>query len=398
MKLFFTDQTFCVGGGSSPDIPFLVDDYCELVNIANDYLLYVAAERGATRSPKTWRNHGEAMYDYFSWLEANSRQWNEDTRSAVTGQRISPLASYRNWSMALVSEGAGLRKLKYSTINQRLTCLIGFYRWAKKRGLIEDVPWDSELHKAPEGHTDFLRHTHGARYVEKDDVRLKVFKEPPKLLSLDQSRILLSRCRTPTLRLMTILMLQSGLRNEECRTFPRKYVIDPTGLNYRKRIRIDLSPSDMDLKNSRPRTVFVTWQLMRELFDYLNFGEGARRANLRWQKAKTTQHSVFLNKFGNDFSEKALNNAYRQLNTGRLALTFKVTPHMLRHTFATLELYHQSTRMPTAQALAWVRDRLGHNSLQTTSVYLHCIELMDDNELNDYQVQLDTMISRSADT
>jgi site-specific recombinase XerC len=135
---------------------------------------------------------------------------------------------------------------------------------------------------------------------------------------------------------------------------------------------------------------------MRELFDYLNFGEGARRANAHRQKTKTAPRSVFLNRFGDDFSEKAVNNAYRKLNTGKLAITFKVAPHMLRHTFATLELFHQSMRMPTAQALAWVRDRLGHNTLQTTSVYLHCIELMDDNELNDYQVQLDTMISGNA--
>lgn len=393
MRLLFTDPTFQIDGAALPDLPFLIDQECELVDVPNDYLLYVAVERGATRSPKTWRNHGEAIYDFFSWLEANGRRWEEPARSGAGGRRISSLASYRNWSLALISAKTGGARLKRSTINQRLTCLIGFYAWACKRGLIAEVPWDADLRRVPEGHPSFLRHTHAAAYVEKDDLRLKVFKEPPKVLSLDQCRSLYAQCRSPTMRLMVALMLQTGLRNEECRSFPRKYVFDPSGLSARKRIRLDLSPSDMDLKNSKPRTVFVTWQCMRALFDYLSFSEGATRAKRGRRGASPAPHPVFLNKFGNEFSEKALNNAFRQLWARPGRLPFHVTPHMLRHTYATLELFHQSTRMPTAQALAWVRDRLGHSSIQTTSIYLHTMELMDDDELNMYQGQLDAMVA-----
>jgi len=398
MRLLFTDSSFVIDGTQSPDIPFLIDLDCELVDDANDYLLYVAVERGGTRSPKTWRNHGEAIYDYFSWLDANNRKWDEPARTVTAGRRITPLASYRNWSLSLVSEATGRKRLKPSTINQRLTCLIGFYKWAKNRGLISEIPWDADVRRVPEGHASFLRHTHGSSYVDKDDIRLKVFKEPPKLLSLDQSKLLLSGCQSKTLWLMTLLMLQTGLRNEECRTFPRTYVLDPAGLNPKKRIRLDLNPADMEIKNSKPRSVFITWHLMRELFEYISLGEGAMRANLRRRAHKKPLGPIFLNKFGEPFSEKALNNSFRYLWQTSKAIPFRVTPHMLRHTFATLELFHQSTRMPTAQALAWVRDRLGHSSLQTTSVYLHCIELMDDRELNQYQELLNDMIAGATNT
>ncbi|KAF7961410.1 hypothetical protein AWV80_00185 [Cupriavidus sp. UYMU48A] len=70
---------------------------------------------------------------------------------------------------------------------------------------------------------------------------------------------------------------------------------------------------------------------------------------------------------------------------------------MLRHTFATLELYHHSQRLPIAQALAWVRDRLGHTSVHTTSVYLHCIETLDDLELTAYQAMIDEMLTDSGE-
>ena len=74
-------------------------------------------------------------------------------------------------------------------------------------------------------------------------------------------------------------------------------------------------------------------------------------------------------------------------------ISFAVTPHMLRHTFATFELYAESSTKDMAQALSWVRDRLGHSSIQTTMVYIHCIEQLADHELHQYQNELLMMAS-----
>jgi integrase len=397
MKLLFTDESFVLRSQPFVGIPFLLDKRMELVEPANSYLMYLALERGKTRSPKTWRNHGEALYDYFSWLEANNLDWSHLLGSGENRAGVSNLAAYRNWSISLVNQVTQLRAIKSSTVNQRLTCLMGFYRWAQKRGYIASVPWDASPKFVTGNSHDFMRHAHAAKTTEGDDLRLKAFREPPKLLSLDQAKLLIQVCPTRTLRLMTVLMLQTGLRNEECRTFPTKYVFDPTGLDIRIRIRIDLNPSDMRLKNSKPRTVFIGWHVMRDLFDHLSFGEGAMRAKLRRHNPHTGAQPVFLNANGGAFSEKGLNNAYRRLWAGNSpCITFKVTPHMLRHTFATLELFHQSQRMAMGQALAWVRDRLGHSSIQTTSIYLHCIDLMEGAELNAYQEELDLLGSTNG--
>jgi len=124
-------------------------------------------------------------------------------------------------------------------------------------------------------------------------------------------------------------MLQAGLRNEECRSFPRNYVFDPARLNRRDRIRLDLRPEHMELKYYRPRTVYVSWQMMMELHQYVRFGERARRAS---GNANTGQTVLFLNRDGAPFSKKGLNNAFRRLWSGEKApLEFRVSPHMLRH-------------------------------------------------------------------
>lgn len=394
--MLFTDDNFTVAGSPVRDVPFLVDNDMELVEVANGYLLHLSINRGRTRSPQTWRNHGEALYDYFSWLEATGVDWRQGCSSVPIVGKPSAIAAYRNWSLGATAASSDSRKLKRSTINQRLTCLIAFYRWAEMQQLIPALPWLEEVRRAVQRPADFMRHTRASeQYANSNDLKLRTFVEPPKLLSLEQCKILIHAPMSNTVRLMAALMLQAGLRNEECRTFPSSYVFDPSRLNPRDRIRIELRPEHMQIKFDRPRTVYISWQMMMELCQYRRFGERARRAA---DSKDASRSLLFLNPDGQMFSRKGLNNAFRKLWFGPKApLPFRVTPHMLRHTYATLELYHQSQRMPTAQALAWVRDRLGHQSVHTTSIYLHCIEMLADQELATYQSMLDKMLEDTGD-
>lgn len=54
-----------------------------------------------------------------------------------------------------------------------------------------------------------------------------------------------------------------------------------------------------------------------------------------------------------------------------LGLSFKVTPHTLRHTYATHTLYEMRQRKTQIDPLLYIRDRLGHSSILTTEKYLH---------------------------
>ncbi len=368
---------------------FLVD--------ANDYLLWLALENIHTSSIATWKTHAESLYDYFSWLRANKLEWNTKPKKGARSEEITNIALYRNWSLSLINPETGSPKIQPSTVRRRLTNLMSFYRWAFRRGRIDFLPWDADFRAVPEMHPSMFRHTRAGRLVSRDNLRPKAKKKAIPLLTMSQCRDLIHACTTVTLQLMTKLMLQTGLRNEECRTFPRKYVLDPTGLGDKKRIPLNLDPLDMALKGNKPRRIYLTWQLMKELFDYLNFGEGSVRAKYYRKRYAGKSPLTFLNHEGNPWSEKGLNNAYRKLwEKGcdkQPILAFRVTPHMLRHTFATFELYAESKRTNLGKALAWVRDRLGHSSIVTTTVYVHCIDLMEKAELNLYQQELDKILN-----
>jgi integrase len=377
----------------------LCNDDMEFVQVVNDYLLYMALEDANTASPATWKSHAESLYDYFSWLDANNLNWNDQPTQGKEGQEISNLASYRNWSMDLIDPVTSEARISSSTIRKRLSQLMAFYRWAKDRNWITALPWRETFRMVTlsESNSHMYRHTHAGRIFVKDNIRPKVPRKPIQLLNLDQCRILMRACGTETLQLMTKLMLQSGIRNEECRTFSRNYVFDPSSLDSNKKIPIELSPTDMSIKGNKPRRIYISWHLMKELFDYLNFGEGAQRAKAYRAKFGIKAPSIFLNQGGEFWSEKGLNNAYRKLWTSTdersPLLGFRVTPHMLRHTFATLELYAESQRTNLAAALVWVRDRLGHASIKTTTIYIHCLDLMGEWDLNIYQQEIDTILS-----
>ena len=69
------------------------------------------------------------------------------------------------------------------------------------------------------------------------------------------------------------------------------------------------------------------------------------------------------NKDGNKLSERYIRNIINKLVT-KAGLDIKISPHTFRHTFATDMLEDGSDLMT-------VKELLGHESLNTTSIYTH---------------------------
>jgi site-specific recombinase XerD len=409
MHQFLTTDDFICKGQSIPDMPLLIDDEGQPVLIANRFLMYLKLEKGRVHSPKTLVNYSNSLYDYFSFLEAQALEWNEPPRRTDFGKEVSNLSLYQRWCHETYHKDNG-DKLKHSTINTRIGHIESFYLWVKETaGLVDWLPF-VQIQKIiyRREHPDAMAHMHaGIRVVESSENRLPIKKEPLKILTLEECWYLRAAPITGTLRNATWLMLGIGIRNEECRTFPRKYIFDPANLDRNKRIRIYLDARDMKTKGDKSRYVFVSWALMNALYQYTKFGEGAVRAKLYEEKFGSPPLFLFLNDRGDPYSDKGLNNAYRKLCKGYEkngefippVLSFAVHPHKLRHTFATMELYYEAEKLDKhgnrkglGHALKWVQKRLGHSSLQSVLIYIHCLELLDSSELNDYQQELDRMM------
>lgn len=135
-----------------------------------------------------------------------------------------------------------------------------------------------------------------------------------------------------------------------------------TGVRVSELVNIRLSDIDLNEriikvlgKGSKERIVIFNNHTKKAIDIYLN--DGYHIFN------KVNSGYLILNKDGNKLSERYVRNIINKLviNAG---LDIKISPHTFRHTFATDMLEDGSDLMT-------VKELLGHESLNTTSIYTH---------------------------
>lgn len=371
MKLIFSTSDFKIHGLSYPQFPVLLDSEMNIVEEVLLFLVNHCIQRGRVQSIKSWEAYGQSMYDYFSFLEANSLNWQINNDNFY----YSILAAYRDWSLSEI-------QLNPNTVNYRLRLIIKFYKFALEKQWIKSLPYHLEEVRIRKANS-FLAHVDASGNKKcVPDVLLKTQQVPIKVLSKAQVREFLHALKNPTQKLMARLALSCGLRKEELATFPVHYIFNPrTHTTCKSIIRLYLNPLDMKTKGNKPRSIDMPRTLMAALWEYVIHD----RHQLE-KISKEKQNSLFLNKNGLPWCKagKSLNNLWNHLG-----LSFKVTPHMLRHTYATHTLYELRLKRISIDPLLYLRDRLGHSSIQTTEKYLHYLSEVEDNLMNHYQEEID---------
>ncbi len=107
-------------------------------------------------------------------------------------------------------------------------------------------------------------------------------------------------------------------------------------------------------KGSKERIVYYEDNCSKLLDKYLN--------NTRKELDKNSSEYLLLNKFGNKLSTRMIRNILNDLTIG--TSIEQIYPHMIRHTFAT-------TMLNNGADLMTVKELLGHESINTTSIYTH---------------------------
>jgi integrase/recombinase XerD len=165
----------------------------------------------------------------------------------------------------------------------------------------------------------------------------KIQRNPPAVLSKDEVKSLIDACLNDKSRLLILLLYSSGLRVSEC---------------------LKLRVEDLDFKGKacvvkqgkgkKDRVTVLSETFAEQLKAYLN-------------KQKIEEGAIFMNKDGEIFSarnaQKIVSGAAR-----RAGIKKEVTPHKLRHSFATHLL-------DAGVSIRVIQELLGHSNLQTTQIY-----------------------------
>jgi integrase/recombinase XerD len=276
-----------------------------------DFLAYLEFERGLSRN--TLEAYRSDLLQFGEWLQRTGRD---------------PLAVDHPGLAEFVSELAlgrdGKPPAKPATLQRKVACLRSFHRHLRRQGLIEDDP--TALLKAP-----------------------RQSRKLPQVLTRDEVARLLSQPEgsgPPALRDRALLevMYACGLRASEA---------------------IDLDVSDLDLdarvlrargKGNKERVVPVGSEAARALGVYLARGR-PRLVGDRYESR------LFVNHRGGGLTRQGLYKIVQRY-AASAGLASKMSPHTLRHTFATHLLAGGCD-------LRSLQEMLGHADVATTQLYTH---------------------------
>lgn len=275
----------------------------------NRYLVYLQAQRDA--SPYTVRNYGQEIAQFMDYLrdQEGVTDWGAVDRHMV-----------RRY-LAHLGEAGYAR----ASIARKITEVRSFYKWLQREGLVLENPLQGV--STP-----------------------KVEKRLPVFLSLDEVQALLAAPDLSTPqgqrdKAILELLYAAGLRVSEL-----------AALNLGD---VDRTQREVRVlgKGRKERIVVLGEPAVRALTTYLNDGR------LKLLKGDRAVSALFLNRAGGRLSARSVQKILDKYSK-MAGLDKEVTPHVLRHTFAT-HLLDGGADLRTVQEL------LGHEHLSTTQIYTH---------------------------
>jgi site-specific recombinase XerD len=278
-------------------------------------------------SPHTQRAYATAVGAYLSWLAARGRDWRQPARA--------DLRAY----LGVLGEGHAR-----TTIAQRLAAIRAFHRWATRNELAPGDPWGSiATPRLPRRLPRVLEVEQVGRLlavVEADLVAPAV--GDPAHAALRTALALRDRALVET-------AYAAGLRISE--------------LAAAELGTLDLRRGEIRVlgKGRKERIGLLGRPARAALGDYLDEGRPALLERRAGDGPPPTQ--VFLNHHGEPLGVRGLRYRLDRM-CSRAGLPVGVSPHTLRHSFATHLL-------DGGADLRVVQELLGHENLATTQVYTH---------------------------
>jgi site-specific recombinase XerD len=289
-----------------------------LTELKQQFLEYIEIEKG--RSLNTVRNYDHYLTRFLEYAKT-------DDPKKLTEQMV---REYRLWlnRQPGTKQGRITETLKRRTQNYYLIALRAFLKYMRKRGIESLNPEPIELAKVPERSLDLIS-----------------AQELDRLMNAPDTQTL------PGLRdrAMLELLFSTGLRVSELCNLSQEDV--------------DLSRDEFSVrgKGEKVRVVFLsdaakdairTYLKARKDFDeamFVQYGKNAGNEAVKNKDLRLTPRSV-----------QRIIRKYATLS----GITRKVTPHVIRHSFAT-DLLSNGADLRSVQAL------LGHANIATTQVYTH---------------------------
>ncbi len=297
-----------------------------------EFLEHLEIERN--RSRLTVQNYDFYIRRFIEW-------WGDKKPEAITGEDVRKYRLYLNRFIDKMGE-----ELKKNTQNYHLIALRSFLKYLAKRDVHTLSPEKIELMKMPDRDVQFLDTDEVIRLLQAPlTTKMKAEAKDPESVEEQkrQSNILRQKYRDKAILEM---LFSTGLRVSEL-----------AGI---KKDNINLKRDEFTItgKGRKSRVVFIsdearTWlkkylDARKDMNPYLFVGHDKKKKDDPEDTALTTRS---IERIVHKYAKAA-------------GITKPVTPHTLRHSFAT-DLLQNGADIRSVQTM------LGHSSITTTQIYTH---------------------------
>ena len=286
------------------------------------------------RSPKTIQNYDFYLRRLLGWLPKKS------TPTSITAEAV---RKYRLWLNRLVDVHGD--PLKKNTQNYHLIALRSFLKYLAKRDVQTLAPEKIELMHMPDREVTFLEHADVSRLLEAPlQVKTSGRNDTNPLIRHRDKAIL-------------ELLFCSGMRVSEIVSL--------------KKESINLTKDEFSVqgKGGKRRVIFLSDQAKHWIKTYLTLRKDMNPyLFVPHDKRQGSQKQVKVTKGGVEDDDKPITPRSVQrlvkFYAKAAGITKPVTPHTLRHSYAT-DLLQNGADIRSVQSM------LGHTSITTTQIYTH---------------------------
>ena len=298
-----------------------------LPELINQFLEYLEVERNV--SPLTIRNYGHYLRRLLAWLEGE-RLGNELSNINTENMR-----KYRVYLSRFQSGGQSLSR---KTQSYHIIALRAFLKYLRKNDYETLAPEKLDLPKADSHSPSFLTGEQVERLLSAPTLSTPQGKRDKALLEL---------------------LFSTGLRVSELVSIDRD--------------KIDVNSREFGIigKGRRPRVVFVSRRAASWLEEYLKIRDDHYKPLFISERARRQASLIrFSGKKDAGSSDEAMRLTPRSIQrmikkyAMKIKLPVEVTPHVMRHSFAT-------DLLMAGADIRSVQEMLGHKNISTTQIYTH---------------------------